>query len=115
MIKFYKNIDGFDEDKPVLPYLLTIAQNELRMYWRKKKSFLSLDERMRIEEKDFENEDFNLPNININEKEKKIINLLKQGYHYFEIAKILKLNLNTIKTIIRRLRLKVKKSQDEKK
>lgn len=115
LIKFYKNIHRFKEDRPILPYLSVIAKNEIKMYWQKNsQKLLPLDERIGVNSKSFE-EEINFDFLPINKKEKKIIDLLRQGYRYAEIGKILKLNENTIKTIIRRFRLKVKKIKDEKK
>lgn len=115
LIKFYKNINNFKEEKSIFPYLLAIAQNELKIYWRKNsQKTLSLNEKIEVNDQNFE-EEIDLNIFSMNEKERKIINLLKQGYRYVEIGKILKLNENTIKTIIRRFRLKIKKIQNEKK
>ena len=45
----------------------------------------------------------------LNDQERKIFKQINDGYSYEEIAKIFKKPLNTIKSIVRRARLKVKK------
>jgi len=111
-LSFYKNINRFDEKKPVLPYLFEIAKNSLKMFYRKRKIFLPLKEEI-IKEDDFKFfEDIEVNsfgNLNkLNEKEKKIFEMLGQGYKIKEIAKILRIKENTVKSIIRRGRLKLK-------
>ena len=112
-IKFYKNIDKFDEDKEVSPYLVQIAKNELKMFYRQKKPTLPLNEEMasKLENRTNFNEDY-LEIINsLPKKQAKILNLLSEGFSYREIADKMNKPLNTIKTIIRRLRLKIKKNK----
>jgi len=111
-LSFYKSINRFDEKKPVLPYLFEITKNSLKMFYRKRKIFLPLKEEI-IKEDDFKFfEDIKVDsfgNLNkLNEKEKKIFEMLGQGYKIKEIAKILRIKENTIKSIIRRGRLKLK-------
>lgn len=103
---FYKNIEKFDPKKPIKPYLLAIANNQLKMWWRKRKANVSLSENI-IDERNILKEDKFYIETTLNPKEKKIINFLRKGYRYREIGKMLKLNVNTIKTIIRRLRIKL--------
>jgi len=112
-LSFYKNINRFDEKKPVLPYLFEITKNSLKMFYRKRKKILPLKEEIIKEEdnfKFFEDIEVNsFGNLNkLNKKEKKIFEMLKQGYKIKEIAKILRIKENTIKSIIRRGRLKLK-------
>jgi len=111
-LSFYKSINRFDEGRPVLPYLFEITKNSLKMFYRKRKIFLPLKEEI-IKEDDFKFfEDIEVNsfgNLNkLNEKEKKIFEMLGQGYKIKEIAKILRIKENTIKSIIRRGRLKLK-------
>lgn len=116
LIKFYKNINRFNEEKSIAPYLLAIAQNELKMYWRKnRQKILPLSEKIADESENFLiGKDESLL-LSIDKRERKIIHFINQGYHYSEIAKRLKINENTIKTIMRRLRLKIEKIKNEKK
>ena len=116
LIKFYKNINRFNEEKSIAPYLLAMAQNELKMYWRKnREKTLSLSENIEDESENFlMGKDESLL-LSLDKRERKIINFIKQGYRYNEIGKRLKINENTIKTIMRRLRLKIKKIKNEKK
>ncbi len=116
-ISFYKSIENFDEKKPIKPYLYTIALNELKMFYRQYIKTLRLNENIEIEDKKtieefYQEEDFIF--LDFNDKEKKIIQLLIEGYHYQEISKKLKIPLNTVKSIIRRLRLKIQKKNYEK-
>ena len=106
-ISFYKAIEKFDEQRPIKPYLFQIVQNELKMYFRSYKKNLPLDESITSEEKLEEHkiEDFNF----LNNQEKSIIKYIGDGYSYEEIAKLYKKPINTIKSIVRRTRLKIKK------
>ncbi len=106
-ISFYKAIEKFDEERPIKPYLFQIVQNELKMYFRSYKKSLPLDERIVSEDKQAELkiEDFKL----LNSQERGIFKHISEGYSYEEIAKVVKKPLNTIKSIVRRGRLKIKK------
>ncbi|MEK7633943.1 MAG: RNA polymerase sigma factor [Patescibacteria group bacterium] len=106
-ISFYKAIEKFNEERWIKPYLFQIVQNELKMYFRSYKKSLPLDERIIGEENQEESniEDFKL----LNSQEKGIFKHIIEGYSYEEIAKIFKKPINTIKSIVRRARLKVKK------
>jgi RNA polymerase sigma-70 factor, ECF subfamily len=110
-ISFYKAIEKFDEEKPIKPYLFQIVQNELKMYFRSYKKNLPLDERIIGEDKqeELKIDDF----IFLNSQEKEIFQHISEGYSYQEIAKIFKKPLNTIKSIIRRGRLKIKKNYEK--
>ncbi len=117
-IGFYKNINKFNQLKPVKPYLYQIVLNELKMYYRRYKKTLSLNENIKVGDDDFLekiiNQESLLEKIFLNEKEKRIIDLLLTGYRYQEIGQKLKIPLNTVKSIIRRLRLKIKRMKNEK-
>jgi len=106
-ISFYKAIEKFDEERPIKPYLFQIVQNELKMYFRSYKKSLPLDESIVSADKQEELivEDLKL----LNDQEKGIFQYISEGYSYQEIAKIFKKPLNTIKSIVRRERLKIKK------
>ena len=106
-ISFYKAIEKFDEKRPIKPYLFQIVQNELKMYFRSYKKDQPLDERIISEEReeDLKIEDFKL----LNNQEREVFKHISDGYSYEEIAKIVKKPINTIKSIVRRGRLKLKK------
>jgi RNA polymerase sigma-70 factor, ECF subfamily len=111
-LSFYKAIRRFDEKRPVLPYLYEIVKNELKMYYRRHKSTLSLDDRLvNLPAREIfsdsleEAKDFLRP---LPEVQQKIMLLLTKGYSYQEIANYLNKPLNTVKTIIRRARLKLR-------
>jgi RNA polymerase sigma-70 factor (ECF subfamily) len=110
-ISFYKAIEKFDEERPIKPYLFQIVQNELKMYFRSFKKSLPLDENIVSEDK-YENlrlEDLKL----LNNQEKKIFKHINEGYNYEEIAKLIKKPINTIKSIVRRGRMKLKKMYEK--
>jgi len=112
-LSFYKSISRFNEQKPVLPYLFEITKNLLKMFYRKRKVFLPLKEEIIKEEDDFqifEESDISLfDNLDrLNKKEKKIFEMLGKGYKIKEIAKQLKIKENTVKSMIRRGRMKLK-------
>ena len=93
-----------------------MAQNELKIYWRKnRQKILPLSEKIEDESENFlMGKDESLL-LSLDKRERKIVNFIKQGYRYNEIRKRLKINENTIKTTMRRLRLKIKKIKNEKK
>lgn len=105
-ISFYKSIERFDEERPIKPYLFQIVQNELKMYFRSYKKNLPLDESIISEDRQEEVkiEDLKL----LSNQEKGIFERIGEGYSYQEIAKIFKKPLNTIKSIVRRGRIKIK-------
>jgi RNA polymerase sigma-70 factor (ECF subfamily) len=105
-ISFYKAIEKFNEKRPIKPYLFKIVQNELKMYFRSYKKSLPLDEGIVSEEKrdEIKIEDLNL----LNSQEKAIFKNISEGYSYEEIGKLYKKPVNTIKSIVRRSRLKLK-------
>jgi RNA polymerase sigma-70 factor (ECF subfamily) len=110
-IKFYKAINRFDETKPILPYLFEITKNEIKMYFRSRKQTVSLDEQFHVKTSEislFEQDAETLLEL-LSNQQKEALTLLTEGYSYEEIAKKLGKPLNTVKTIIRRGRLKLAK------
>ncbi len=108
--KFYKAIAKFDENKDILPYLLEIAKNEVKMYYRSKKTTFSLTEKLiaklpllsnKTSEENILDVDVNDYLKNLNKREKEIFLMLADGYSYKEISKKTKITLNTINSIIR--------------
>jgi RNA polymerase sigma-70 factor (ECF subfamily) len=106
-ISFYKAVEKFDENRPIKPYLFQIVQNELKMYFRSYKKNLPLDEKIisEVSQEEFKIEDFKL----LNNQERRIFKYISEGYSYQEITKLIKKPINTIKSIVRRCRLKLKK------
>ena len=106
-LNFYKYINKFDINQPLLPYLYGIAKNEIKMYIRSKKVTFPLNESTTaddtVEKIEIESIIQSLP-----ENQRKPLQWLYEGYTYEEIAKKLKKPVNTIKTQIRRIRLKHK-------
>ncbi|MFA6017150.1 MAG: sigma-70 family RNA polymerase sigma factor [Patescibacteria group bacterium] len=109
-ISFYKAIEKFDVKRPVKPYLFQIVQNELKMYYRSKKPTVQLSEDIYLihDRKIDIIDDSYLNYLSIDER--KIFSHLKKGYSYKEISKLIKKPINTIKSIVRRGRLKLKKT-----
>lgn len=110
-LNFYKSINRFDTQRPILPYLYQIVKNEMKMFWRAQKKTVPLDEKMIIEEKEeLIDLDFIKNQLEkLSKEQKKAIQLITEGFSYKEIAKFLGKPINTIRTIIRRARLKLKK------
>jgi len=111
-LNFYRTLNRFDEEKPVFPYLIEIAKNQLKMFYRRKKFTLSLKDKL-IAENDYLKslnlfDDLGIDLSKLNKKEKKIFKLLGEGYKIKEIARILKIKENTVKSMIRRGRIKIK-------
>lgn len=107
-ISFYRAIEKFDETKPVKPYLFQIVQNELKMYYRSKKQTIQLNEDIYfVHDRGIDIIDDSYLN-HLNRNEKKVFQQINEGYSYEEIAKLINKPLNTIKSIVRRGRLKLK-------
>ncbi|OGK16680.1 hypothetical protein A2774_00060 [Candidatus Roizmanbacteria bacterium RIFCSPHIGHO2_01_FULL_39_12c] len=109
-LQFYKAIARFDEEKPVLPYLFQIVKNEMKMFWRSKKKTVPLDERIAVDEQEEPvDQGFIERQLSkLNHEQKKAIKLVSEGFSYREIGKFLGRPINTIRTIIRRAREKLK-------
>ena len=112
-ISFYKAIEKFNEQRPIKPYLFQIVQNELKMYFRSYKKSVPIDERIISQHKDedIQIEDFKL----LNKQEKQVFGYISEGYKYQDIAELFKKPLNTIKSIVRRGRIKIKSAYADKK
>ncbi len=108
-ISFYKAIEKFDEKRPVKPYLFQIVQNELKMYYRSQKLTTSLNDNIYLI--DNRSQDNNIDDYlsNLNQGERNIFQHISKGYSYEEIGKLFKKPVNTIKSIVRRGRFKIKK------
>lgn len=115
-VSFYKAISRFDETRPILPYLFQIARNELKMYYRSHKETMVLDESITVDsdKNDYYKEDYETLMNQLSEGQKKVLQLLQEGYSYKEIADKVQKPINTVRTIIRRSRLQVKKLYYEK-
>ena|SRR3989338_2033973 len=110
-ISFYKAIEKFDEKRPIKPYLFQIVQNELKMYYRSKKLSVPLKEDFYLSDDRLID---NIHNVEsyfkfLNTQEKKIFLFIIDGYSYEEISQKIEKPLNTVKSIVRRGRLKLKK------
>lgn len=109
-LQLYKAIGRLDEDKPILPYLYQVVRNEMKMFWRGRKAMLPLDEKIVAEEKEvlLETELIEKQLDTLPKEQKKAVKLVSEGYSYREIAKFLGRPINTIRTLIRRARIKLK-------
>ncbi len=109
-IQFYKALFQFDVSKPVYPYLLQIARNELNMYYRKHHKTVSLDEDIvQAQDKIEMGETGEILN-GLKQDHKKALSWFAEGYSYKEISKRLNKPINTVRTLIRRARLYVQKN-----
>lgn len=110
-IHFYKALRSFNITKPVYPYLLQIARNELNMYFRKNHPTLPLNEDVLQIMDTHENKDeINLITDGLKPDNKKALLWFAEGYSYQEIAKRLDKPLNTVRTLIHRARLFIQKN-----
>lgn len=116
-LKFYKAILRFDEERPILPYLFEITRNETKMYYRSRDKALPLKEELvQTNQFEFPYEKLEVEQLLkvLSHEERKALEMLEEGYLYQEIAQKLSKPLNTIKTLIRRARLKIiKKSKED--
>jgi len=110
-LKFYKSLSRYDVERPLLPYLFEIAKNEVRMYIRSRKYTISLDhipEVVDTEEVEL-GQEFDIQRVlnKLSKDQKTVLLLTAEGYSYQEISLKLKKPINTIRTIVRRGRLKI--------
>jgi len=108
-LQLYKAIGRLDENKPILPYLYQVVRNEMKMFWRGRKAMLPLDEKIVAEEKEelFETELVEKQLDTLPKEQKKAVQLVSEGYSYKEIARFLRRPINTVRTIIRRARIRL--------
>lgn len=110
-IQFYKAISNFDIRKPVYPYLLQIARNELYMFFRKNQITVPLNDEVTYRGEDKGNtEDISEIVEGLKADHKNALLWFAEGYSYQEIAHRLKKPLNTVRTLIRRARLFIQKN-----
>ncbi len=113
-INFYKAIEKFDTKRPVLPYLLEIAKNEMKMYFRSHKKALPLNENMVTEKDDIETFDMNILK-HLTAEESRLLRDFSEGFSLAEIGRKYRVPVNTVKSKVRRARIKLKKIYDDKK
>lgn len=106
-VSFYKSIERFDENKPIKPYLFQIVINELKMYYRRYHPSLPLKEDIYLEKNIDSELDLSLIK-SLKSKEKNMLQMIADGFSYSEISKKFKKPINTVKSIIRRARFKLK-------
>ncbi len=112
-LQFYKHIDTFDENAQILPYLYGIARNELKMYFRSKKTTVTLNEDVAADAEEIQDTNIEEALQLLPSEQQEPLKLLYEGYTYEEIATKLQKPVNTIKTIVRRTRLKLKKQHEK--
>lgn len=119
--KAYKNIKKLKNDSSFRSWIITILVNECNQIYNKKSKIVSIDylkEDMEIKSNDiFEEEldfDFNRLLECLNCKERLVTILYyKNNYNIKEITKILKLKENTVKSLLKRSRDKIKNNYKE--
>ena len=115
-IKAYKSIHKLNEHKAFYPYLFTIVKNEMNDYFRKKKYNVQITDDAIGYEQAFISEEKEVAVLleNVKQEHKKVINLYYlEGFSYNEIAKKLDKPVNTVKTLLRRAKLAVKKNYEK--
>ena len=112
-INCYKAVHLIDGSRPLLPYLYQIAKNELKQFYRQHRSTSTLNENIHADSRDLYHDadlGHELGQMDkLNGDHKQALLLYADGYKYKEIADIIKKPLNTVRTIIRRARLSLKK------
>jgi len=110
-IKFYKALNRFDENRPVLPYLFQIAGNEIKMYLRSRKEATPLGYNLYLVDDRPPDNNVSLQYQSrlkqLSKEQKQVMELLTSGFSYQEIADKINKPINTIKSVIRRTRLKL--------
>lgn len=109
-IQFYKALSQFNTSKPVYPYLLQIVRNELNMYFRKHHKTVPLNEDIVSSDEKLQIEDTEDILKDLKKDHKNALSWFAEGYSYQEIARRMGKPLNSVRTLIRRARLFVKKN-----
>lgn len=110
-MQLYKNLNQFDTKRKLVPYILQIAKNEVRSYFRSLKSSMPAAESA-IDvgyEQSFHESEYDVQSIlnALPPAQKKALMMASEGFSYKQIAQTMNKPLNTIRTLIRRGRLRV--------
>src|SRR5690625_1501481 len=114
-IKVYRNIDSFDVTKPFKPWFYQILVNEARRYMKKNtRQAISVEQEEKLEffhqkNQEQENDELNFALEQLDENDRYIL-ILKyiNGFKEREIADLLKLNINTVKSRLYKARQRLK-------
>lgn len=109
-LKTYKKIDKINTQKKFSTFLFEVAKNTAIDYWRKKKKEISLSENFSVVGASVEEKiDVQEALAKLPENYKKIVGLYYfSGLSYEEISKKLRIPINTVRTHLRRAKLKLK-------
>jgi len=109
-VRFYRALSQYDRSKPLYPYLLQIARNELYMYFRKNKITVPFNEDIaQLPDEESHTEDVEEIMNGLKPDHKNALLWFAEGYSYKEISKKLGKPLNSVRTLIHRARLFVQK------
>lgn len=113
LISLYKAVDRLDITKPVLPYLYMIARNELKMFYRKHKPEVTLNDEIgeAVAAPLNDNQPTQLMFNGISDEQQNALQMVYEGFSYQEVAEKLHKPINTVRTIIRRARLQINKQR----
>ncbi|MGJ9458314.1 RNA polymerase sigma factor [Oceanobacillus sp. CF4.6] len=115
-IKVYRNIDSFDIKKPFQPWFYQILVNESRRYMKKKsKEAISMENERLLdrlnhqieEERDFEQLESAMEQLDEHHRTVLILKYLN-GFSEKDIAEVLELNVNTVKSRLYKARQQLK-------
>lgn len=109
-IKVYKNINKIKKETGFAKYFFATVRNTIIDYYRRQHQTISLDETIEVPDLNTQNDaDLRELITQINPKYQSVLKLFEEGYSYEEIANKTRLNLNTVRTHIKRGREELKK------
>lgn len=111
-IKIYKAIGKLDLNKQFYPYFFSIVKNEIIEFYRRRKQTLPLFDESAIETPEPLEEaiDFKMVLNELTDEHKKVLTLYYiEGYSYKDIAQKIRKPLNTVKTLIRRAKIDLRR------
>lgn len=108
-IKAYKVLDHFDTSKTFYPYLFTILKHEIVEFYRKHTPTIPLDDQQFTTETNQQTDMVTLLS-DLKKDHQMVLQLYIEGYTYQEIASKMSKPINTIRTLIRRAKLELRKN-----
>ncbi len=114
-IKIYKAIDRLDSNRPFYPYFFTILKNEIKQFFRHNRQHLPLNEEVLLQENTPQINDLDLFIKKLTTRYQQVLKLYIQGFSYREISLKVGKPINSIRTLIRRAKIQIRRLNESQK